>query len=98
MISLYARTDVTYHQVQVDVIHAQTLQRRLNSLLHPLMPRIVQLGGDPNLLPRHTRVFNAQPDFLLVAIREGGVDVAVAGLERNSYCVADLAGFGLPCS
>jgi hypothetical protein len=62
------------------------------------VPRIVQLGRDPDLLARHSRVLDALPDLALVAVRERRVDVAVAGVEGGLDGVADGAGFGLPSS
>ena len=42
-----------------------------------MMPRIIQLGRQPYLFPRHPGVFDALSDFVLVCVREGRVDVAV---------------------
>lgn len=92
------RANQTHHQVKINVVNAQTLQRAVDTLFDALVPRIVELGGDPNLLARHARVFDALTNLLLVAISQSSVDVAVASLEGSLDSAADLAGLRLPCS
>ena len=42
-----------------------------------MMPRIIQLGGQPYLFSWNSRVFDALTHFLLVAICKRGIDVPV---------------------
>lgn len=58
------------HEIQVNIVEHQIFQRRVNALVDPLVPRIVQLGGDPDLASGDTRVFDAQADFMFIAICE----------------------------
>lgn len=62
------------------------------------VPRIVQLGGEPNLGSGHAGGLDALADLLLVAVAIGRVNVAVAGAECGLDGVLDLAGLGLPCA
>jgi hypothetical protein len=68
----------TYHQVQVNVVYAKALQGALNTFLNALVPWVVELGGNPDLLTWYTRIFDALADFFFVAIGKSSVDVAVA--------------------
>jgi hypothetical protein len=87
-----------YHKVQVDVVKAQALQRAVDTLLHALVPWVVELGGDPDLLTRNAGILDALTNLLLVAICQGSVNVAVASLEGRLDSVANLTRLGLPCS
>jgi hypothetical protein len=58
------------HEVQVNIVKHEIFQRRVNALLDTLVPRVVELGGDPDLAPRHTGVLDSLANFMLVAIRE----------------------------
>lgn len=60
------------------------------------MPRVVELGSDPDLGAGDARVADGGADFGFVAVGEGGVDVAVAILEGEEDGVVDLVGGGLP--
>lgn len=42
------------HQVQINIVHVQILERTVDALCDALVPWVVELGGDPDLLPRHT--------------------------------------------
>lgn len=59
------------HQVQIDIIGPQVLQRSVNAFLNALVPGVVQFGGKPDLASGNTRVLDALSDFRLVAICEG---------------------------
>jgi hypothetical protein len=61
------------------------------------VPRVVQLGGQPDVLARHARRADALADLLLVAVGKGRVDVPVAGPQSGLNGPADLTGLGLPC-
>lgn len=85
-------------EVEVDVRNAERLERGGDAILHTVVPGVVQLGGDPDLLSGHTRLLDALTDLALVAVGKGGIDVAVAGLERSLDGLLDLVGLGLPGS
>jgi hypothetical protein len=82
----------TYHEVQVNVVEAKALERRGNTLLDLLVPWVVQLCSDPDLLTGNAGVFDALTDLLLVAVGKSGIDVAVTTLKSGLYCIADLTG------
>jgi hypothetical protein len=86
----------TYHQIQIHILDAQVLAARPEPLLDALVPRVVQLGRDPDLLTRHARVLDPLPDLALVAVRERCVNVAVANFESGLHCGADGARGRLP--
>ena len=83
-------------QVQVDVVGAQVLEGASDALLDALVPWVVKLGCHPDLISWDARVLDALADLVLVAVGEGSVDVAVAGLEGSLDSLADLVGLGLP--
>ena len=58
------------HQIQINIVQSEALQRAVNALWDALMPWIVQLSGDPDFLPRDARGLDALADLLLVAIRK----------------------------
>lgn len=62
-------------EVEVDVFDTQAFQAGGDSLLDTLVPWVIELGGDPDLLTRNTGVLDAQTDFLLVSVGEGTVDM-----------------------
>ena len=101
------------HEVEVDVVGFEILQRRLDALLDPLVPWVIQLGGEPDLATRNARVDNALSDFGLISVRKRAeelvrgmkvragytrVDMSVAGLQSNFDSLTDLIGSGLPSS
>lgn len=47
------------HEIQVNVIGSERLQGRVNSLLDSLVPWVVQLGGQPDLLAGDAGVLNS---------------------------------------
>ena len=71
-------------EVEVDVVHAESpkalvegLQRRVEALA-----RVPELRRHEDVLARDSRARHRSSDTLLVAVGGGGVDVAVADLER----------------
>lgn len=86
------------HQVQVNVIDAQILQGRGNTRLHTVVPGVVELGGDPDLLAGDTGVLDTGTNLSLVAVGKGGVNVTVALQQGIPNSHADLIGLGLPSS
>lgn len=86
------------HEVQVKVVGLQVLEGLVEALGDALVPRVVELGRQPNLGPGHARRLDAVTDFLLVAVGEGCVNVSVAILKSCLDGVLDLVGLGLPCS
>jgi hypothetical protein len=67
-------------EVEVHVIEAQPLQRRVDRALGVLLAGILdpQLGGDEQLLARDAALLDGPPHGLLVAVRGGGVEGPVA--------------------
>lgn len=86
------------NEVQIDVPDTQITQRLVDTLLNPVVPVVVEFGGDPNLVSRHSRIPNSLADLDFILIVQGGVDMAVSRLE----CVADRFPYfvsrGLPSS
>lgn len=87
----------TDHEVKIDVVSIEILERRGEAFLDTFVPRVVELCGQEDLPTRHTTVFDALAHFLFVAVGQSGVDVAIAGFERHGDGVADLIGLRLPC-
>lgn len=86
------------NQVEVDVVGAEVLERGIDSLSNALVPGVVQLGGDPDLVAGHTGVLNTGTNLGLVAVSQSSVNVAVPGEKGVSHSNADLIRLGLPCS
>lgn len=86
------------HQVQVDVVHTQILEGRGNAIFDPVVPRVIELSGDPDLVAGNTGIANARTNLGLVAIGQGCVDVTVALQQGVLDRLADLIGLGLPGS
>ena len=84
------------NQIQIHILQPQTLQARIDPLLHALVPRVIELGGNPDLRARDPGVADGGADFGFVAVGEGRVDVAVAGFEGGEDGVVDFVGGGLP--
>lgn len=84
------------HQIQINVVDAQALQRRVNAFLDLVVPGVVELGGDPDLLAGHARVADAITNLSLVAVGKGSVDVTVALQKGVLDSLADLIGLRLP--
>ena len=86
----------TDHEIQVNVVNAQALQRGLDALFDALMPWVVQLGSDPDLLTWDAGVLDSLANLVLVAVRQCGVDVAVTFLESDLDGIANFVGLRLP--
>lgn len=86
------------NQVEVDVIGAEVLEGGIDSLRDALVPGVVQLGGEPDLVAGHTGVLDTGTNLGLVAVGQSSVNVAVTGEKGVSHGNADLIGLGLPCS
>ena len=78
------------HQVQVNVVRVQRLQRRGDTLLDHVVPRIVELRGNPDLISGNTAVLDPLPNFVLIAVCECCVNVAVPSIEGCFYSTADF--------
>lgn len=83
-------------QVQVNIVEAEALEARVDALGDALVPRVVELGGDPDLGARDAAVADAGADLGLVAVGERRVDVAVAVLEGREDGVVHLVRGRLP--
>ena len=86
------------HQVQVNVVDAQILQGGGNTLLHTVVPGVVELGGDPDLLAGNTGVLDTGTDLGLVAVGKSSVNVTITLQQGVLDSHADLIGLGLPSS
>ena len=84
------------HQVQVNVVHTEILQGRGKAILDAVVPGVVELGGEPDLLTRDTGVADTGANLGLVAVGQGSVDVTVARLQGILDSHAHLVGLGLP--
>jgi len=89
-------SDQSHHQVKVDVVNTEGLERRVDTLFDALVPRVVELGGDPDLLTWDTRVLDTLTDLVLVAVSKSSVDVTVSSEESSLDGEADLVWLGLP--
>jgi len=56
------------HEVQINVICSERLEGRVNSLLDSLVPWVIELGGQPDLLTGDAGVLDSQSDLGFVAI------------------------------
>ena len=74
------------HEVEVYVGDTQVLQRGLNALRHAVVPRVVQLGGNPDLFAGHTGVLDTLTYFGFVTVGEG------AGLVSFVVCIPGRPG------
>lgn len=84
------------HQVQIDVVGLEVLERRGNALLDALVPGVVKLGGNPDVLAGNAGVLDTKTDLVLVAVGKSSVNVTVAGEESSLDGLANLVGLGLP--
>lgn len=85
-------------QVEVNVVHVQILQRGSNALLDTVVPWVVQLGGDPDLIAGHAGILDSSANLGLVAVGQSSVDVAVASEQSILDSHADFVGLRLPGS
>lgn len=86
------------HQVQIDIVNTQILERGLNALLNLVVPGVIELGGKPDLFAGHARVANTSTNFGFVVVGQRCVNVAVTLQEGVLDSLADLIGLGLPSS
>ncbi|KAG9680308.1 Aldo/keto reductase, partial [Aureobasidium melanogenum] len=82
--------------VQIDVVGLEVLERRGNALLDALVPGVVKLGGNPDVLAGNAGVLDTKTDLVLVAVGKSSVNVTVAGEESSLDGLANLVGLGLP--
>ncbi|HEY1592888.1 MAG TPA: hypothetical protein VGF81_13920 [Solirubrobacteraceae bacterium] len=75
--------------VEVDVVDAETAEAPLG-LCGRVLAGGIELRGDEHLFTRDATLAQPLADTLLVPIRLGCVDVAVAELERRPYGVHAL--------
>lgn len=68
-------------EVQVNVVSAQVLERGVNALSDALVPWVVELGGEPDLLTGDAGGLDSDTNFGLVLVGEGCVDVAWGGVR-----------------
>lgn len=84
------------HEIQVDVIRAQRLQGRVNALSNTLMPWVIKLSRQPDLLSWDSGIFDPASNFGLVAICKSGIDVSVSFSQGNFHSLLNLVRPGLP--
>jgi hypothetical protein len=58
------------HEVQVNIVHSERFQRRVNSLLDSLVPWVVELGSKPDFFAGNARVLDSSTDLCLIAVRK----------------------------
>ena len=80
------------HEVKVDVVGLEVLERGGDALFDALVPWVVKLGGDPDLLTGDTRVLDTETNLSLVAVGESSVDVTVTSEESGLDGFANLVG------
>ena len=86
------------HQVQINIVHVKGLEGGVDTVFDAVVPGVVQLGRDPYLIPRDARIFDALADLVLIAIRQCGINVAIACIKRCFDCYTDLIRWRLPCA
>jgi hypothetical protein len=84
------------HKVQVDVVGLEVLERRGDALFDALVPWVVKLGSDPDLLTGDTGVLDTETNLSLVAVGESSVNVTVTSEESGLDSLANLVGLRLP--
>lgn len=57
-------------QVKVDIVETKALERRVNSLRHTVVPGVVELSGNPDLLTGNARVTDTVTNLGLVAVSQ----------------------------
>jgi hypothetical protein len=70
-------------QEQVEIVEAERLERAVEGLSGVVGPvrAVGELAGDEYLTTIQARLTNGIPDFSLVPIHLGGIDVPVTGLQ-----------------
>jgi hypothetical protein len=84
-------------QVQVEIIEAEPVQRLGEGSLGAVFAAVLdpQLGSDEQLVPRDAAGGDGPADGLLVLVRLGGVEVAVADGEGVGDGLLGLVGVDL---
>jgi hypothetical protein len=78
------------------MVDAERLERRVDRPALPAGALGRQLRRDEDLGAVDAAVPQRTADLRLVAVHRGGVDVAVAGVQRHAYGVIALGALGLP--
>lgn len=65
------------HQIKVDVVQTEILKRRINALGDTVVPSVVELGGNPDLLTRNTRVTDTLTNLGLVAVCQSTITLSI---------------------
>jgi len=84
------------NQVKIDVVNTQVLEGGVNALLNTVVPGVVKLGSEPDLLAGDARVTNTSANLGLVSVGQGSVNVTVALQQGVLNSLADLVGLRLP--
>ena len=73
-------------QVKVDIVQTEVLKRRFNALVDTVVPGVVELGGNPDLLTRNTGVTDTLTNLGLVAVCQSTITLSihVPGYRRLS--------------
>lgn len=58
------------HQEEVNVVQSKVFDRQFETIRNTVVPGVVELGGDPDLLPGNARVTDTLSHFGLVAISQ----------------------------
>lgn len=82
----------TYHQVQVNVVHVETLQTAVDAVCNAVVPCVVELRCNPDLFTWNARVLDALTNLVLITVSKSSVDVAVSSKKSVLDSVADLIG------
>lgn len=58
-------------QVEINVVNPQGFEGCIDAFLNAVMPGIIELGGNPNLLSRHTRISDPLADLRFIFVCKG---------------------------
>lgn len=58
------------HQVEVDIVQAKALKGRINALRNAVVPGVIELGCNPDLIAGDTGISNTRTDLSFVAVRK----------------------------
>lgn len=64
-------------QVKVDIVQTEVLKRRFNALVDTVVPGVVELGGNPDLLTRNTGVTDTLTNLGLVAVCQSTITLSI---------------------
>lgn len=56
------------HQVEIDIVQAKALKGRINALRNTVVPGVIQLGGNPDLIAGDARISDTGTDLSFVAV------------------------------